>query len=62
MASLGAMGRTLLSASSGFIVDGLDGNWQLFFVITALMVIPSLVFLYSLRDKIYALEAQRNNS
>lgn len=59
MASLGALSRTLLSASSGMIVDALDGNWTLFFVITAVMVIPSLVFLYSLRDRINALEARQ---
>lgn len=58
MASLSAMSRTLLSASSGFLVDGLDGNWSLFFIITALMVIPSLLFLFSLRHKINALEAR----
>lgn len=59
MASLGALSRTLLSASSGFIVDALDGNWTLFFIITALMVTPSLLFLYSLRHKINALEAKQ---
>ena len=58
MASLSAMSRTLLSASSGYLVDGLGGNWSLFFIITALMVIPSLLFLFSLRHKINALEAR----
>ncbi|HEX21859.1 MAG TPA: MFS transporter, partial [Chromatiales bacterium] len=45
MASLGNLGRTTLSANSGIVVDWLDGNWALFFVITALMVIPSLFLL-----------------
>jgi PAT family beta-lactamase induction signal transducer AmpG len=45
LAAVGTLGRTLLSGASGFIVDGLGGNWALFFVITALMVVPSLVFL-----------------
>ena len=45
LAAVGTLGRTLLSGASGFIVDALGGNWALFFVLTALMVIPSLVFL-----------------
>ena len=47
MASLGNLGRTLVSSASGVVVDGLGGNWALFFVITALMVLPSLgILLY----------------
>jgi PAT family beta-lactamase induction signal transducer AmpG len=46
LAAVGTLGRTLLSGASGFIVDGLGGNWALFFVITAIMVLPSLVFLF----------------
>jgi MFS transporter, PAT family, beta-lactamase induction signal transducer AmpG len=49
MASLGTFGRVTLGSYSGIIVDWLDGNWSLFFVLTALMVIPSLLFLYSIR-------------
>ncbi|TKB44715.1 AmpG family muropeptide MFS transporter [Thalassotalea mangrovi] len=49
MASIGTFGRVTLGSYSGVIVDGLDGNWALFFVLTALMVIPSLLFLYSIR-------------
>ncbi len=45
MASLGNLGRTTLAAFSGVMVDGLGGNWSLFFIITALMVTPSLVLL-----------------
>ena len=56
MASLSVLGRTVLASSSGFIVDELNGNWSLFFILTALMVIPSLIFLYSIRDRIHALE------
>lgn len=61
MASLGVMGRTLLASSSGFIVDGLDGNWSLFFILTAVMVIPSLLFLWSIRHHIDRLENVANN-
>jgi PAT family beta-lactamase induction signal transducer AmpG len=45
LASIGTLGRTLVSGASGFIVDALHGNWALFFVITSLMVIPSLILL-----------------
>jgi PAT family beta-lactamase induction signal transducer AmpG len=58
MASLGVFGRTLLASSSGFIVDGLEGNWALFFVLTAVMVIPSLLFLYTIKADIMRLEGR----
>lgn len=45
LASLGSLGRTSLSSFSGQMVDSLGGNWALFFVITALMVIPGLLLL-----------------
>ncbi len=50
MASLGTFGRVMLGSYSGVMVDWLDGNWALFFVLTALMVIPSLLFLYAIRE------------
>lgn len=56
MASLSVAGRTLLASASGFIVDGLDGDWSLFFILTAVMVIPSLIFLYRIRHQIVRLE------
>ena len=45
MASLGNLGRTLLAASSGLLVDQLNGSWAWFFIITTAMVIPSLLLL-----------------
>lgn len=48
LASLGNFGRTTLASFSGELVDYLD-DWSLFFIITSLMVIPSLIMLYSLR-------------
>lgn len=48
LASLGNFGRTTLSSFSGQLVDVLD-SWPLFFIMTAVMVIPSLIMLYSLR-------------
>ena len=52
LASIGTAGRTTLAASSGALVDWLNGDWGIFFIITALMVIPSLIFLYLIRNKI----------
>lgn len=45
LASIGNLGRTTLSSSSGWVVDRLDGNWALFFVLTALAIVPSLLLL-----------------
>ena len=52
LASIGTAGRTTLAASSGSLVDWLNGDWGIFFIITAVMVIPSLVFLYMIKDKL----------
>ena len=52
LASIGTAGRTTLAASSGALVDWLNGDWGVFFIITAIMVIPSLLFLYTIRHKI----------
>ena len=52
LASIGTAGRTTLAASSGAMVDWLNGDWGIFFVITAIMVIPSLIFLWFIRNKI----------
>lgn len=52
LASIGTAGRTTLAASSGAMVDWLNGDWGIFFVITAIMVIPSLIFLWFIKDKI----------
>ena len=52
LASIGTAGRTTLAASSGALVDYLNGDWGIFFVITAVMVIPSLLFLYTIKDKL----------
>ena len=52
LASIGTAGRTLFAASSGALVDWLDGDWGTFFVITALMVLPSLVCLWAIRKRL----------
>jgi len=48
LASLGNFGRTTLASFSGELADYLN-DWSLFFILTALMVIPSLIMLYTLR-------------
>ena len=52
LSSIGTAGRTTLAASSGALVDWLNGDWGIFFIITAVMVIPSLIFLYIIKDKL----------
>ena len=52
LSSIGTAGRTTLAASSGALVDWLNGDWGIFFIITAVMVIPSLIFLYVIKDKL----------
>ncbi|MGC9401052.1 AmpG family muropeptide MFS transporter [Vibrio genomosp. F10 str. 9ZC157] len=48
LASLGNFGRTTLASFSGELADFLN-DWSTFFIVTAVMVIPSLIMLYSLR-------------
>lgn len=52
LASLGTLSRTLLAAGSGILVDGLGGDWPLFFVITTAMVVPSLLLIAMNRHRL----------
>ena len=61
MASLATFGKNVFSAFSGFVVDKLEflsnsenlhNHWAIFFIITAVMVIPSLIFLFFIRNKL----------
>jgi len=52
LASIGTAGRTTLASSSGALVDWLNGDWGIFFIITAIMVIPSLICLWFIRDNL----------
>jgi len=52
LASIGTAGRTTLASSSGALVDWLNGDWGTFFVLTTVMVIPSLICLWFIKDKI----------
>ena len=49
---VGTAGRTLLASSSGALVDWLNGDWGIFFILTAIMVIPSLICLWFIKDKL----------
>ena len=52
LASIGTAGRTTLASSSGALVDWLNGDWGIFFILTALMVIPSLIILWIMKRKL----------
>ena len=52
LASIGTAGRTTLASSSGALVDWLNGDWGIFFILTAIMVIPSLVCLWFIKSKL----------
>ncbi|RJX71761.1 MFS transporter [Vibrio sinensis] len=60
LASLGNFGRTTLASFSGELADYLN-DWSTFFIITAIMVVPSLVMLYSLRHYFTDLLEKRRN-
>ncbi|MGB5324365.1 MAG: MFS transporter [Pseudomonadales bacterium] len=51
LASLGTLGRTLFASGSGQLVDWLQGNWALFFILTAVAVVPSLAILLWLKAR-----------
>ena len=52
LASLGTAGRTTIASSSGALVDWLNGDWGTFFILTSIMVIPSLICLWFISKKI----------
>jgi PAT family beta-lactamase induction signal transducer AmpG len=61
LSSLGNLSRIWLSASAGYMVDRLDGDWAIFFVITAglaLLGLPLLLWLMR-RFPAHVGEAQR---
>ncbi len=48
LTALSSVGRTLLSSTSGYIAE--DTGWPIFFIITTLIAIPSLLLLYYLKQ------------
>ncbi|WP_411860473.1 AmpG family muropeptide MFS transporter [Halioxenophilus sp. WMMB6] len=57
LASLGNLGRTSLAGLSGYLIDWL-GSWSLFFIVTTIMVLPSLILLWGIRHRISRLIEQ----
>lgn len=55
LASIGTLGRTFLASYSGVVVDSLAGNWVVFFLITTVMVVPSLILLNWMRHRLRGL-------
>ena len=62
LASIGNAGRTVLASSGGWFVDWTGGNWPLFFVLTALMVIPGLLLLVFIRKPLEQISTHRKDS
>jgi len=62
LASIGTAGRTTLASSSGALVDWLNGDWGVFFILTAIMVIPSLICLWFIKDKLKLKEEIRERA
>tara|TARA_Y100000991_G_scaffold196606_1_gene166580 strand:- start:882 stop:2219 length:1338 start_codon:yes stop_codon:yes gene_type:complete len=60
LASIGNLGRTTLASGSGWFVD-VTGSWVLFFILTTVLVIPGLVLLIIIRDRVKALQADQIN-
>ena len=59
LASIGTLGRTFLASSSGALVDWLNGDWGTFFIITAVMVGPSLALLWWMRGTLTSLDRKK---
>lgn len=52
LASTASFSRMLLASSSGFVLDHwLGGSWSVFFVMTAVMAVPSLILLWFMREQ-----------
>ena len=61
MASIATLGKNVFSSFSGYVVDNLEflntsanshNDWVVFFIITTIMVFPSLGFLWMIKDKL----------
>ncbi|MDC1076519.1 MFS transporter [Litorivicinus sp.] len=62
LASIGNAGRTVLASSGGWFVDWTGGNWPLFFVLTAVMVIPGLLLLVLIRKPLEQISTHHEDS
>ena len=52
LASIGTAGRTTLAASSGALVDWLNGDWGIFLYHNCSYGNSFLIFLYMIKDKL----------
>lgn len=52
LASIGNFARTSMASFAGSLVDALNGNWALFFVLTSLMVLPGLMLLWFIVEQL----------
>jgi len=62
LASIGNAGRTVLASGGGWFVDWTGGDWPLFFVLTALMVIPGLLLLVFIRKPLEQISTHHKDS
>jgi PAT family beta-lactamase induction signal transducer AmpG len=53
LSSLSALGRVLISPSSGYVIDIV--GWAMFFFITTLTALPGLWLLWRMRDEVDSL-------
>ena len=60
LASIGNLGRTTLASGSGWFID-ITGSWVLFFILTTILVIPGLILLIIIRDRVTALRGDQTN-
>jgi PAT family beta-lactamase induction signal transducer AmpG len=60
LASIGNFGRTSLSGVAGYSVSWL-GGWPQFFVLTTVMVLPSLILLWLVREQLAQLIERNKN-
>lgn len=61
LASLGNLARIWFSASSGWMIDKLDGDWTLFFILTAIIALAGLPLLWVIMRR-FPLAAPATNS
>ena len=70
LASLGNLGRTTLSSFSGSLIDWIEGMswlnqyswlnpWSFFFILTTVMIIPSLIMIFWIKKPLMALEERQ---
>lgn len=62
LASLGNLARIWLSASSGWMVDQLNGDWAVFFILTAIIALAGLPLLWIIMRRFPIVSPQADES